>query len=109
MASKQTLNDVWIPQSKKSRSDEMSTSEMLESSEVHEPQTSTSTTYDRLADTSTLDSTDHTAYIRTVEADTSSSDYHGDDTRTSKQSDKCDADCCNAGYTGKPFQHTIKV
>lgn len=104
MAGKQTLTDAWIPRSKKSRSDEVSASEVLESCEEREPQTSSSTTDDLLADASTLDSTDHAADIRTLEAETGSSDYHGDDTPTSKQSDKCDADCCKAGYTGEPFQ-----
>ena len=104
MAGKQTLIDGWIPQSKKSRSDEVSASEVLELCEEHEPLMSSSTTNDLLADTSTLDSTDHEANIRRLEADTSSSHYHGDDTPMSKHSDKCDVDCCKAGYTGKPFQ-----
>ena len=104
MAGKQTLIDAWTPRPKKSRLDDVSASKVLESCEEREPQMSLSTTKDLLADTSTLDSTDHAADIRMLEADTGSSDYHGDDTPTSKQSDKCDAYCCKSGNTGKPLQ-----
>ena len=72
MDGKQMLIDRWIPQSKKSRSDEVSASEVLESWEEHEPQTRLSTTNDLLADVSTLDSTDHGADIANMFSDTHS-------------------------------------